>query len=86
MDDEVEHISADNLRAAGFNESELLQLEEDLTAYAKSHGDPFLLVPFMRRSVSVLILTADSEADFLVLYFSLQLCLCFIGHFGVLVT
>lgn len=56
LDEEVEHISAANLRAAGFEEPELVRLVGELAAYARAHGDPFLLVPFMRRSVSLLIL------------------------------
>ncbi|KAG6907939.1 hypothetical protein DXG01_006797 [Tephrocybe rancida] len=51
LDEEVEHISASNLKEAQFEEHDVKTMVEKLEAYAKSHGDPFLLVPFMRRSV-----------------------------------
>ncbi|KAG6847786.1 hypothetical protein H0H93_006002 [Arthromyces matolae] len=49
LDDELEHISAQNLKDAQFEEPAVKALNQRLEAYAKSHGDPFLLVPFMRR-------------------------------------
>lgn len=49
LDDEVEHITADKMRAAGFTEAELKNMISKMEAYAKSHGDPFLQVPYMRR-------------------------------------
>ncbi|KAG5636307.1 hypothetical protein H0H81_008478 [Sphagnurus paluster] len=48
LDEEIEHISADNLRAAQFAEPDLKAMNIKLESYAKAHGDPFLLVPFMR--------------------------------------
>ncbi|KAG5643504.1 hypothetical protein DXG03_000745 [Asterophora parasitica] len=51
LDEEVEHISASNLRNAQFAERDILTMIGKLESHAKSHGDPFLLVPFMRRSV-----------------------------------
>ncbi|EJD39076.1 hypothetical protein AURDEDRAFT_116273 [Auricularia subglabra TFB-10046 SS5] len=46
LDEEVEHIAPANLTA--FDKQELLELNQSLDKHAKSHGDPFLLVPFMR--------------------------------------
>ncbi|KAJ3569698.1 hypothetical protein NP233_g4877 [Leucocoprinus birnbaumii] len=48
LDEEVEHIKSEELKKAGFNETELKELNQNLEKYAKSQGDPFLLVPFMR--------------------------------------
>ncbi|KAG6856818.1 hypothetical protein H0H87_000290 [Tephrocybe sp. NHM501043] len=48
LDEEVMHISASNLKQAQFEEQHLKDMNDRLEAYAKSHGDPFLLVPFMR--------------------------------------
>ncbi|KAG6811265.1 hypothetical protein H0H92_008258 [Tricholoma furcatifolium] len=48
LDEEVEHVSADNLREAQFEEGDVKAMIKRLEAYAKSHGDPFLLVPYMR--------------------------------------
>ncbi|KAH0591376.1 hypothetical protein H2248_001454 [Termitomyces sp. 'cryptogamus'] len=48
LDEEVKHISASNLKTAQFEERDVKAMVERLETYAKSHGDPFLLVPFMR--------------------------------------
>ncbi|EPQ59768.1 hypothetical protein GLOTRDRAFT_24705, partial [Gloeophyllum trabeum ATCC 11539] len=46
LDDEVSHITSDKMTV--FSKEEVLDLDAHLEAYAKTHGDPFLLVPFMR--------------------------------------
>ncbi|GBE86103.1 hypothetical protein SCP_0806270 [Sparassis crispa] len=48
LDDEVAHISAENLVAAGFTADEMRKLDKDLETYARSHGNVTLLVPYMR--------------------------------------
>ncbi|KAG6901359.1 hypothetical protein C0995_012972 [Termitomyces sp. Mi166 len=48
LDEEVKHISASNLKTAQFEENDMKAMVERLESYAKSHGDPFLLIPFMR--------------------------------------
>jgi len=48
LDEEVNHLSASKLKEAGFAEREILDLETKLETYARSNGDPFLLVPYMR--------------------------------------
>ncbi|KIJ51879.1 hypothetical protein M422DRAFT_26564 [Sphaerobolus stellatus SS14] len=48
LDEEVEHIAPDNLRQAGFTENELRSMLDSLVAYARSHGNVFLVLPFMR--------------------------------------
>ncbi|PSR83537.1 hypothetical protein PHLCEN_2v5691 [Hermanssonia centrifuga] len=48
LDEEVEHISADKLREAQFQESEIKTMISQLEAHAKSSGNPFLQVPYMR--------------------------------------
>ncbi|THG99462.1 hypothetical protein EW026_g2899 [Hermanssonia centrifuga] len=48
LDEEVEHIAAENLRTAGFEEPEVLAMISQLEAHAKSSGNPFLQVPYMR--------------------------------------
>jgi len=47
LDDEVEHVKADELKKAGFNEAEVHDMNIRLEKYAKNHGDPFIIVPFM---------------------------------------
>ena len=46
MDDEVIHIEADKLKV--FAEKDLLSLDAQLQSHAKSHSDPFIVVPYMR--------------------------------------
>ncbi|KAF5359578.1 hypothetical protein D9756_003160 [Leucocoprinus leucothites] len=48
LDEEVEHIKAEVLKTSGFGEAELKDLNQKLDKYAQSHGDPFILVPYMR--------------------------------------
>ncbi|RDB19400.1 hypothetical protein Hypma_013483 [Hypsizygus marmoreus] len=48
LDEEVEHISAAKMKEAGFAEADILAMLGKMESYAKSHGDPFLLVPYMR--------------------------------------
>ncbi|GLB43618.1 putative hemerythrin HHE cation binding domain containing protein [Lyophyllum shimeji] len=48
LDEEVEHVSGARLKEAQFAERDVKVMLDRLNAYAKSHGDPFLLVPFMR--------------------------------------
>jgi hypothetical protein len=52
LDDEVEHIHASKLKEANFEERDILTVVADLEKHAKSHGDPFVIVPFMRRFVA----------------------------------
>ena len=51
LDEEVEHIEASRLKAAGFTAAELKTMFAATEHYAKNNGDPFLVVPFMRRCV-----------------------------------
>ncbi|KAI0330633.1 hypothetical protein GY45DRAFT_725809 [Cubamyces sp. BRFM 1775] len=46
--EEVEHLEPAKLKAAGFTPAECQQMTDDVNKYAKSHGDPFLAVPYMR--------------------------------------
>ncbi|KAJ7758202.1 hypothetical protein DFH07DRAFT_741888 [Mycena maculata] len=46
LDEEVAHIAPEDMKV--FDAKELLDLNASLDKHAKSHGDPFLLVPFMR--------------------------------------
>jgi hypothetical protein len=46
LDEEIERIAPERLSV--FSEAELLQVDLELEKYVKGHGDPFLLVPFMR--------------------------------------
>ncbi|CAL1714139.1 unnamed protein product [Somion occarium] len=46
LDDEVSHIGADSLKV--FDEPALRKMCTDMDSYSKSHGDPFMIVPFMR--------------------------------------
>jgi hypothetical protein len=50
LDDEVEHIHASKLKEANFAEQDVIAVVADLEKYAKGHGDPFVIVPYMRRS------------------------------------
>lgn len=47
LDEEVKHISPENLKV--FDEPTLRKLMEKIDKHAKSSGDPFVLVPYMRR-------------------------------------
>lgn len=40
---------ADKIKDAGFSERDLLAMIADMESHAKSHGDPFIIVPYMRR-------------------------------------
>ncbi|KAI0071411.1 hypothetical protein K474DRAFT_1669051 [Panus rudis PR-1116 ss-1] len=46
LDEEVSHIPADALRV--FPQDDIKKMLAKMDAWAKSHGDPFLNVPFMR--------------------------------------
>ncbi|KAJ7141987.1 hypothetical protein C8R46DRAFT_968177 [Mycena filopes] len=46
LDEETAHLAPENMKV--FDQKELLDLNAALDKHAKSHGDPFLLVPFMR--------------------------------------
>ncbi|KXN85853.1 hypothetical protein AN958_10751 [Leucoagaricus sp. SymC.cos] len=48
LDAEVKHIKSSELKQAGFGDAELKDLNHRLDKYAQSHGDPFVLVPYMR--------------------------------------
>jgi hypothetical protein len=52
LDEEVEHIAAPKLKEAGFTENDVLAMLARMDKYVKSHGDPFVVVPYMRRFVS----------------------------------
>jgi hypothetical protein len=47
LDEEVENIAPQRLKV--FSADELHKLDAEFLAYVKSHGNPFLAVPFMRR-------------------------------------
>jgi hypothetical protein len=49
LDEEVEHISAENLKV--FEEKAILGLIAALEKHAKANGNPFMVVPYMRRFV-----------------------------------
>ena len=51
LDEEVEHITADKIQAAGFTESEIKKMIADLEAFARAHANPWLQLPFMTRYV-----------------------------------
>jgi len=51
LDEEVEHIAGPNLKEAGFTEAELTKLIAELMTYAKNHGNPFLVLPFMNSHI-----------------------------------
>ncbi|KAH9926345.1 hypothetical protein B0H21DRAFT_139849 [Amylocystis lapponica] len=46
LDEEVAHIVPENMQQ--FSDEEMRTMNDALEAYAQKHGDPFLLVPFMR--------------------------------------
>lgn len=48
FNEELTHIEPDKFRAAGFTEAECRTLVDGMVAHAKTQGDPFLVVPFMR--------------------------------------
>ncbi|KAG6884784.1 hypothetical protein C0993_008345, partial [Termitomyces sp. T159_Od127] len=48
LDAEVEHISTANLKAAKFEGSDLKAMIDRIDAYAKAHGDGYLILPFVR--------------------------------------
>ncbi|KAG6878962.1 hypothetical protein C0992_006317, partial [Termitomyces sp. T32_za158] len=48
LDEEVKHISAANLKAAQFEGHDVKAMVDRLEVFAKSHGDPFLVLPFAR--------------------------------------
>ncbi|KAF8240911.1 hypothetical protein L208DRAFT_1420317 [Tricholoma matsutake] len=47
LDEEVEHIPANKMKEAGFAEHEVVAMIADLGKYARSHGDPFVSIPYM---------------------------------------
>jgi hypothetical protein len=49
LDDEVAHITAPKLKEAGYTVPDVVAMIAHLEKYAKSHGDPFVLVPYMIR-------------------------------------
>jgi hypothetical protein len=51
LDDECRDIEPEKLRAAGFTEEELRAMVKDLIQYVRTHGDKYLVVPFMRWCV-----------------------------------
>jgi len=46
LDAEVEHLKPEELKV--FEEKDLKKMLEDLEKYAVNHGDPFVVVPFIR--------------------------------------
>jgi len=46
LDEEIEHITPDKMKV--FDVQVMLKLDANLQKYVKAHGDPFLLVPYMR--------------------------------------
>lgn len=49
LDEEVEHVHASKLKEAKFAEKDILAMIAGLEKHAKSTGDPFVIVPYMRR-------------------------------------
>ena len=49
LDEEVDHITSKQIKDAGFQPAEILDMISKLEAYAKANADPFLQVPYMRR-------------------------------------
>ncbi|EMD40167.1 hypothetical protein CERSUDRAFT_112377 [Gelatoporia subvermispora B] len=45
LDEELEHVKAENLRV--LTEKEIQKVNKDLDAYSKNHADPFTVLPFM---------------------------------------
>lgn len=52
LDEEIEHLAPDNLRA--FDAKELDAMFDKLVHYAHTHDSPFVVLPFMLRSVQLL--------------------------------
>jgi len=50
FDEEVVHIEPENLKV--FSAAEMTKVNTDMVTYAKSHGDPFVQLPFMRSHTS----------------------------------
>ncbi|KAL1944080.1 hypothetical protein VTO73DRAFT_3898 [Trametes versicolor] len=48
FNEELVHIGASRLKEAGFTEDECKSMIADMEKHAKGHGDPFLVVPYMR--------------------------------------
>ncbi|KAI0033694.1 hypothetical protein K488DRAFT_77698 [Vararia minispora EC-137] len=48
LEDEVNHLEADKLRAAGFEEEELRMMIRELVQYSKTHGNKYIILPYMR--------------------------------------
>ncbi|KAG6884783.1 hypothetical protein C0993_008344 [Termitomyces sp. T159_Od127] len=65
LDAEVEHISTANLKAAKFEGSDLKAMIDRMETYAKAHGDPYLILPFVRRSGDHLAMTYISILMFI---------------------
>lgn len=61
LDEEVKHVAPENVRV--FDDKELLEMDAALDKYAKSHGDPFLLVPYMVSYVSSPTHFVSAETD-----------------------
>jgi len=47
LDDEVAHITSSKIEAAGFTDKDMVDMNSKLEAYAKSHADLYIAVPFM---------------------------------------
>ena len=49
FDDELTHIEGPKLKQAGFSEQDVKDMVANMEKHAKGLGDPFLVVPYMRR-------------------------------------
>ncbi|KAI0324080.1 hypothetical protein GY45DRAFT_466949 [Cubamyces sp. BRFM 1775] len=48
FEEELSHLEAAKMKEAGFTEAECTELVANMVKHAKSNGDPFIVVPFMR--------------------------------------
>ena len=62
FDDELTHIEGSKLREAGFTEGEVRDMIQSMEKRAKATGDPFIVVPYMRRQVIRLCLGAKKKS------------------------
>ena len=56
LDEEVEHVIGTKVKEAGFAEPDVVAMLANLEKYARSHGDPFVLVPYMIRWIFQVLL------------------------------
>ena len=47
--EELTHLEPAKMKEAGFSEAECRDIVTKLVEHAKNNGDPFIVVPYMRR-------------------------------------